>query len=135
MGHELHCLTLHAAAEGLARGDFTSVELTTAFLDRIASIDTHVGAFLTITADAALSQAAAADARRASGEVDRLDGLPIAIKDVLSTAGVETTCGSRMLQGFIPPYDATVIRHLKTAGVVMLGKTNKIGRASCRERV
>ena len=124
MGHELHCLTLHAAAEGLARGDFTSVELTTAFLDRIASIDTHVGAFLTITADAALSQAAAADARRASGEVDRLDGLPIAIKDVLSTAGVETTCGSRMLQGFIPPYDATVIRHLKTAGVVMLGKTN-----------
>ena len=124
MTHELHRLTLHAAANGLHRGHFSSVELTQALLDRIQSVDDQVGAYLTVTADLALEQADAADARRATGDDGPLLGLPIALKDVLSTAGVETTCASRILEGFIPPYDATAVSRLKAAGAVMLGKTN-----------
>ena len=124
MTHELHRLTLHAAANGLRRGHFSSVELTQALLDRIQSVDDQVGAYLTVTADLALGQAAAADARRATGDDGPLLGLPIALKDVLSTAGVETTCASRILEGFIPPYDATAVSRLKAAGAVTLGKTN-----------
>ena len=124
MADDLHRLTLHAAAKGLRRGRFSSVELTQALLDRIHSVDDQVGAYLTVTADLALEQAAAADARRATGDDGPLLGLPIALKDVLSTAGVETTCASRILEGFIPPYDATAVSRLKAAGAVTLGKTN-----------
>ena len=124
MPDDLHRLTLHAAAEGLRGGQFSSVELTQALLDRILAVDARVGAYLTVTSDLALEQAAAADARRASGDDGPLLGLPIALKDVLSTAGVETTCASRILEGFIPPYDATSVTRLKAAGAVTLGKTN-----------
>ena len=124
MTDDLHRLTLHAAAEGLCAGQFSSVELTQALLDRIVAVDARVGAYLTVTAHLALDQAAAADARRASGDDGPLLGLPIALKDVLSTAGVETTCASRILEGFIPPYDATAVSRLKAAGAVTLGKTN-----------
>ena len=124
MADDLHRLTLHVAAEGLRGGQFSSVELTQALLDRIVAVDGRVGAYLTVTADLALEQAAAADARRASGDDGALLGLPIALKDVLSTAGVETTCASRILEGFIPPYDATAVTRLKAAGAVTLGKTN-----------
>jgi aspartyl-tRNA(Asn)/glutamyl-tRNA(Gln) amidotransferase subunit A len=121
---ELHRLTLHAAADGLRSGHFSSVELTQSLLDRIEAVDGRIGAYLTVTPDIALEQAAAADKRLAAGDNGALLGLPIALKDVLTTAGVETTCASRILQGFIPPYDATAVTRLKTAGAVMLGKTN-----------
>ena len=87
-------------------------------------MDDQIGAYLTVTADLALEQAAAADKRLAASDNGPLLGLPIALKDVLTTAGVETTCASRILQGFTPPYDATAVTRLKAAGAVTLGKTN-----------
>ncbi|MYD94778.1 MAG: Asp-tRNA(Asn)/Glu-tRNA(Gln) amidotransferase GatCAB subunit A, partial [Chloroflexi bacterium] len=103
MADELYRLTLHAASRGLRDGQFSSVELTQSLLDRIESVDGRTGAYLTVTSDLALEQAANADARRATGDDGPLLGLPIALKDVLSTAGVQTTCASRILEGFIPP--------------------------------
>jgi aspartyl-tRNA(Asn)/glutamyl-tRNA(Gln) amidotransferase subunit A len=121
-------LTRHAAAElaeALASGRVTSVELTEAHLDRIAAVDGAVHAFLQVDTDGALSAAAASDARRSEGvPASPLDGVPIAVKDVLATKGLPTTCGSRILQGWVPPYDATVVRRLRAAGLPILGKTN-----------
>ena len=124
MTDALYRLTLHAAAQGLHDKQFSSVELTRALLDRIESVDDRVGAYLTVSADLAMDQAAGADAQRASGQNGSLLGLPLALKDVLTTAGVKTTCASRILEGFIPPYDATAVTRLKAAGAVTLGKTN-----------
>jgi aspartyl-tRNA(Asn)/glutamyl-tRNA(Gln) amidotransferase subunit A len=103
----------------------TSVEVVRAFLERIERCDGNVGAFLRVAAEAALVRAAEIDARRESGRpVGRLGGLPVAIKDVLCTQGEPTTCASRMLEHFRPPYDATVVARLKAADAVLLGKTN-----------
>jgi aspartyl-tRNA(Asn)/glutamyl-tRNA(Gln) amidotransferase subunit A len=120
----LHELTLHAALDGLRSGTFTSVELTQALLARIAAVDPNVKAYLTVTPERALDQARAADERRRRGEDAPLLGLPLAIKDVLSTKGVRTTCGSRILENYAPPFTATVVERLESAGMVMLGKTN-----------
>lgn len=111
--------------ESLAAGEFTAVELTEAYLKRIASLDSQVGAFLRVEKEAALVQAADIDARRTAGKpVGKLAGLPVAVKDVLCDKATVTTCASRMLADFRPPYDATVVAKLKAADAVLIGRTN-----------
>jgi aspartyl-tRNA(Asn)/glutamyl-tRNA(Gln) amidotransferase subunit A len=112
-------------AEALTKGETTSVALTQAHLDRINSVDSKVKAFLHVDKDGALAQAAEVDAKRAKGEkLSPLAGIPLALKDVLAQKGVPTTAGSKILQGWRPPYDSTVVAKLKAAGVVIVGKTN-----------
>ena len=120
----LHYLAAHEAAALLARREVSSVELTRAALDRIRALNGSLNAYLTVTEGEALAQAQAADERIARGEAGPLTGVPAAIKDVVCTKGVRTTCGSRILESFVPPYDAHVIERLKAAGMVMVGKTN-----------
>lgn len=120
----LHVRTLSDLARGLKDGDFSARELTECLLDRIAAMNDRLNAFITITADAALSGAALADKARARGTNQPLLGLPIVHKDLFCTEGVRTTCGSRMLRDFVSPYDATVVLRLRAAGALMLGKTN-----------
>ena len=118
----------NSAAEMAAKlnaGDITSVELTQIHLDRIASVDTDVHAFLYVNNEGALAQAAEVDAKRAAGEkLSPLAGVPLALKDVMTQKGVPTTCGSKILEGWRPPYDSTVVTNLKKNGIVILGKTN-----------
>ena len=109
----------------LAAREVTSVELTQEHLDRIAAVDTEIHAFLHVDADGALETARVIDARRSAGEeLHPLAGVPVAVKDVITTKGVPTTAGSRILEGWVPPYDATVTQRLKAAGLPILGKTN-----------
>lgn len=116
-------ITAHRAA--LDAGEYSSVELTRAYLDQIEKIEASVGAFLTLDAEAALRAAEESDLRRARGEsLGAIDGIPYALKDNFCTKGIRTTCASRMLENFVPPYDATVVKRLRGAGAIMLGKTN-----------
>jgi aspartyl-tRNA(Asn)/glutamyl-tRNA(Gln) amidotransferase subunit A len=122
---ELYYLTIAEAADLLRQRKISSRELTEATLNRIEHVDPRVRAFLTVTTDAALAQADAADQRLANDRAGSpLLGVPVAVKDVLSTAGVRTSCGSKMLENYVPPFDATVVRRLSEAGAVMVGKTN-----------
>jgi aspartyl-tRNA(Asn)/glutamyl-tRNA(Gln) amidotransferase subunit A len=112
-------------ASAIAEGEVTSREVTQAHLDRIAEVDDRVHAFLHVDADGALATADDVDARRAAGEpLGPLAGVPLALKDILAMKGVPTTCGSRILEGWRPPYDATVVERLRAAGIPILGKTN-----------
>ncbi len=120
----LHERTLTELGAGLDAGDFTSVEVTEALLDRIAGGDAQLNALITVTRDEALATAARADADRAAGNGGPLCGLPLIHKDIFCTRGVRTTCGSRMLDNFVSPYDATVVERLARAGAVVLGKAN-----------
>ena len=119
---ELHALTLHEAQQRLAAGDLTAVRLTEAVLERIDSVEPTVRADLSLDREGAIAQAEAADAARAAGRGGSLCGLPLALKDVLCTTDLPTTCGSRMLEHFVAPYDATVVTRLREAGAVLLGK-------------
>jgi aspartyl-tRNA(Asn)/glutamyl-tRNA(Gln) amidotransferase subunit A len=121
---DLHHRTVAELAAGLQTKEFSSLELTRACLTRIEQYQAELNAFITVTGDAALAQAADADRRRAAGESGVLLGIPVAHKDIFCTQGERTTCGSRMLAEFVSPYDATMVERLKAAGVVMLGKTN-----------
>jgi aspartyl-tRNA(Asn)/glutamyl-tRNA(Gln) amidotransferase subunit A len=124
MTADLHTRTLTELAQGLAQGEFSSVELTQALLERIESLGSDLNAFVTVTGEAALEAARAADDARAAGKAGVLNGLPIAHKDIFCTRDVLTTCGSRMLENFVSPYDATIVERLADAGAVVLGKTN-----------
>ena len=121
---DLHAKTLTELAAGLDNGEFSSVELTQALLDRIAAHDESLNALVTVTGEQALAAAARADQARAAGEGGVLNGLPIIHKDIFCTRGVKTTCGSRMLENFISPYDATLVERMANAGAVVLGKAN-----------
>jgi aspartyl-tRNA(Asn)/glutamyl-tRNA(Gln) amidotransferase subunit A len=117
--------TAAALAGAIKSGEVTAVEVTQAHLDRIAKVDEKVRAFLHVDTEGALAKAAEVDAKRARGEeLGPLAGVPLALKDVFTTKGVPTTCGSKILQGWVPPYDATVTRRLREADIVILGKTN-----------
>ena len=122
---DLTRLTAAELSDKLAARDVSAVEVTRAHLDRIAAVDDRVHAFLHVAADEALGQARDVDDRRAKGEPLRpLAGVPIAVKDVFATRGMPTTCGSRILEGWHPPYDATITQRLKANDVIILGKTN-----------
>lgn len=116
--------TLAEIAKGLADGEFSSVEITQAYLDKIKANDGDINSYITVTDELALSQAKAADERRAAGQADLLTGVPIAHKDIFCTEGVRTSCGSKMLDNFEAPYNATVVEKFNAAGTVTLGKTN-----------
>ena len=119
----MHKKTLLELARGLRSGEFSSVELTQLFMNRIKQHQ-HLNAYITVTEELALNHAKAADIRLANGTAEPLTGIPMAQKDIFCTLGVKTTCGSKMLDNFIAPYNATVVEKLSRAGVVMLGKLN-----------
>ena len=117
-------LTVHRAREILDRKEVSSVELTRAVLERIGQVEERVKAFVTVTGELALEQAHRADQRIAAGDAGPLTGVPMQLKDNMCTQGVPTTCSSRMLEGFVPPYDATVTARLYEQGSVLVGKGN-----------
>jgi len=120
----MHNKTLSELSAALKAGEFSSTELTQRYLSRIADLDTQINAFITVSEEPALAAAKAADQKIAAGEAGPLTGIPLAQKDIFCTQGVKTSCGSKMLDNFISPYNATVIEHFNNAGAVMLGKTN-----------
>ena len=121
---DLTKLTLKAALDGLKARDFSSEEITRAFLSNIEAANPTLNAYVEVTADKALDMARASDARIARGEGGALEGAPLGIKDLFCTDGVQTTAGSNMLKGFVPPYESTVTANLWRDGAGMLGKLN-----------
>ena len=119
---KLYELTISQALEKMAAGEFTSVELTQSYLDRIEAVENNVSAYITIDREGALRQAAQADKDRSECKAGKLCGIPVSLKDLLCVKDLKMTCGSKMLENFIPPYDATVVKNLRDAGCVILGK-------------
>jgi aspartyl-tRNA(Asn)/glutamyl-tRNA(Gln) amidotransferase subunit A len=124
MTEPLYSLSISALAPLLARGEVSPVELTEHCLARLAEKDGAIKAYITVDAPGARAQAREAEARLSRGEATPLTGIPLALKDVLATRGLRTTCGSRILENFVPPFDATVCARLRAAGAVFLGKVN-----------
>ncbi len=122
---EIFELTIHELSDKLQRRELSSVEATQTMLARIEATESRVNAFITVTPEAALSAATAADQRIAAGKGDLLTGIPLALKDIFLTEGIRTTCGSRILENFIPPYSATSWEKLKERGMVLVGKLNQ----------
>ena len=120
----LHTKNLKELSDELKNKNVSSVELTRHFLDRIEKFDNDLNSFVTVTKDHALAQAKQADELLAKGEGKALTGIPVAQKDIFCTEGIKTSCGSRMLDNFISPYNATVVQKFNDAGAVMLGKLN-----------
>lgn len=120
----MHQLTIRKIVDRLDNKEFSSVEIVRHCLDRIKKFDTQLNSFITVTPELALEKAAEADAQRAKGNNSILLGVPIAQKDIFCTDGIKTSCGSKMLDNFIAPYDATIVQNMNKAGVVSLGKTN-----------
>ncbi len=120
----MHNLTIAEIAAGLRARKFSSVEVTQAFLTRIKQFDAHLNCFITVTEEMALAAAQEADQQYAKGTAGAVTGVPMAQKDIFCTTGIKTSCGSKMLDNFVAPYDATVVTRFKHAGMVMLGKTN-----------
>jgi aspartyl-tRNA(Asn)/glutamyl-tRNA(Gln) amidotransferase subunit A len=116
--------TVKELSVGLSNGEFSSLELTQLYLDRINKLDSKLNSFITVTEESALKEAKAADESRSQGKAGIWTGIPLAHKDIFCTQGIKTTCGSRMLDNFISPYDATLVTNFKNAGAVCLGKTN-----------
>ena len=122
---ELITMTAADLSAAMAAGEVSAAEVTTAHLDRIAAVDDRVKAFLHVAGDDALAQAREVDARRKAGEpLGPLAGVPVAVKDLFATVGMPTTCGSKILEGWRPPYESTITRRLRDAGAVLIGKTN-----------
>ena len=125
MSQDLTRLTAAQLADGMRAGEYTSTDVTRAHLDRIEATDDVIGSFISVTPDAALATAADVDRRRAAGEdLHPFAGVPVSLKDVVVTAGIRTTAGSKMLEDWVPPYDSTVYAKIKDAGLPVLGKTN-----------
>ena len=122
---ELFNLTIHQLHNMLISKQVSSVEVTRAMLARIDAVEAKVGSFITITTEQAIADAEAADRRLAAGAADILTGIPLALKDIFLTEGIRTTCGSRILHNFVPPYSATSYEKLKEQGAVLLGKLNQ----------
>jgi aspartyl-tRNA(Asn)/glutamyl-tRNA(Gln) amidotransferase subunit A len=120
----MHNLTLAQVISGLNQGDFSSLEITQHYLNRIGALDSRYNSYITVTGEQALSHAKQADENRAKGITTLLGGAPITHKDIFCTKGIKTSCGSKMLDNFISPYDATVVSKLRDAGAVSLGKAN-----------
>src|ERR1700754_1365639 len=112
-------------AAAVTAGEVSAAEVTQAHLDRIGAVDMEVKAFLHVAADDALAQTREVDRKRAAGEpLDALAGVPVAVKDLFATIGMPTTCGSKILEGWVPPYESTITQRLRDAGAVLIGKTN-----------
>ena len=120
----MHTKSVASLIQGLQQKEFSSEELTRCYLTRIAAHNDLLNAYITVDEDGALAAARAADEVLAKGNAGPLTGVPIAHKDIFCTAGLRTSCGSRMLDNFVPPYDATMIKRFNSAGTVTLGKTN-----------
>jgi len=121
---ELYELTIDAAHKLLKKREISSRELTRAVFDRIDAVESKVDAYITLSEELAMQQAEQADTALANGECSPLTGIPLGIKDLICTRNFPTTCGSKILEDFLPPYDATVIRKLRDAGAVIVGKLN-----------